>query len=212
MDNRDKEEIINRYNERLVKLGATSDALAVGSEDRRAIRYHVLTELGNFNGKRILDLGCGFGDLLAFLKTNRIECEYTGYDINPELIKHARKKYPDGRFEVIDILSTQIPIFDYIVSSSSFNNKLKYGDNYSHAESILKKAYAHATSGVAIDFLTSYVDYRHDHAFYYAPEQVFTIAKKITRRVRLRHDYPLFEFCIYLYPDFDAKKIYACSS
>ena len=60
-----------------------------------------------------------------------------------------------------------------------------------------------AKKGVAVDLLTSYVDFKKDHLHYYQPETVFSFAKQLTRRVTLRHDYPLFEFCVYLHPSFD---------
>jgi ubiquinone/menaquinone biosynthesis C-methylase UbiE len=201
MDERDKLEIIRSYNERLLKFGDSSEALAVGTEERRRIRFQVLTEIGDLRGKKILDLGCGFGDLLDFLKEKGIEVDYTGYDINPKMIEIARKKHPGAQFKVIDITEEEFPIFDYILSTSAFNNKLKYEDNYKFIEKIFRITYEHAKEGVAIDFLSSYVDFKRDYAFYYEPENVFAIAKKITRRVCLRHDYPLFEFCIYLYKD-----------
>jgi hypothetical protein len=64
--------------------------------------------------------------------------------------------------------------------------------------------YSMANQGVAVDMLTRWVDFRGNdqEAFYYDPADVLSIGKTITKRVALRHDYPLFEFCVYLYPDF----------
>lgn len=203
MNEKDKTEIIKRYDGRLKKFGITAETLSVGNEVRRNIRYQVLTEIGNLEGKKILDLGCGFGDLIGFLRDKDINCDYTGYDINPKLIEIARKKNPSYKFEVVDIFIESFPKFDYILSSSSFNNKLKFEDNNKFIEKILKVSYEHAVEGVAIDFLTSYVDFKKDHTYIYhhKPEKIFSIAKKFTRRVCLRHDYPLFEFCVYLFKD-----------
>ena len=66
----------------------------------------------------------------------------------------------------------------------------------------LEKAYGLCRSGVAVDFLSSHVDFRERRLFYYDPALVFKFAKKLTKRVTLRHDYPLYEFCVYLYKDF----------
>jgi SAM-dependent methyltransferase len=44
---------------------------------------------------RILDIGCGPGNMLPFLPA----CHYLGVDVNPEYIKTARKRYGDrGQF------------------------------------------------------------------------------------------------------------------
>lgn len=198
---KDKQEIIQRYNKRLDEFGSDPSALAGGNAAHRDIRYKLLTEVLDLTGKNVLDLGCGFGGFHEYLVNNEFDCEYTGYDINQGVINIAKDKYPEARFEVKDILEDDFPEFDVIVSSSSFNNKLKELDNYSFIKLILEKCYLHAKEAVAVDFLTSYVDYTHDYAFYYAPEELLRIAKTITRRVTLRHDYPLFEQCLYLYKD-----------
>jgi SAM-dependent methyltransferase len=202
MKQADKQRIIDRYNTRLAQYGDDPRTLAVGPDERRQIRYQVLCEVGLTSGCSALDVGCGFGDLYGYLCNRRIEVSYAGYDINPKLIQVARGKYQAAQFEVKDIQTDPFPDFDFIVSSSSFNLRLAGADNYAFVEDILRVCYAHAKRGVAVDFLTSYVDFETPEAFHYSPERVFSIAKQITKRVCLRHDYPLYEFCIYLYRDF----------
>ncbi len=202
MDAKDKERINQFYNEGLKKYGYDIRALYSGIEERRKIRFQILCEVGVASGCSVLDLGCGFGDFYAYLREFNIETQYTGYDINPNLIEVAKRVYPDAEFHVKDIQIDSFPEFDYIVSTSAFNSLLATDDNYNFAESILTICYRHARKGVAIDFLSSYVDFKNPILFHYSPERIFSIAKKITKRVCLRHDYPLFDFCIYLYPDF----------
>ncbi len=200
--NSEKEKIIERYNEKLKKNSA-NDLLSTGNQLRRNIRFKVLSEIGNFENKKILDLGCGTGDFYQYLVDNNIKCNYTGYDINLNVIDIAKKRFPSVRFEVKDISNEDYPEFDYIVSTSSFNNKLDEVCNYEFIQNILKTCYLHSKEGVCIDFLVSYVDYKHDFAFYYHPEKIFTIAKSISRRATIRNDYPLFEFALYLYKDIE---------
>jgi hypothetical protein len=96
-----------------------------------------------------------------------------------------------------------MPNFDYIVSASTFNNLWKEINNYNLISKIFQRCYELSNIGFAVDFLTEYVDYKiEDEVFYYIPEKVFSIAKKFAKKVVLRHDYPLFQFCIYVYKDF----------
>lgn len=198
----DKERIIQRYNERLNKYGATIDALASGNIERHNLRFKISTEVGIQNGDRVLDLGCGFADYYQYLLDNNYDIIYSGYDINPSLIEKAKERFTDIDIQTKDILQEPFPEFDYIVSSSCFNLPLTEQDNYTFIEQIFEKCYSHAVKGVAIDFNSSYVDFLSKEGFHYEPEKVFSIAKKFTKRVALRHDYPLFEFAIYMYKDF----------
>lgn len=204
MNQNDKARIIERYDERLKTYGATIEALASGSDDRRKMRFNVLKEIGINDGDSVLDLGCGFGDLFAYFKEIGLNVKYTGIDINPAIIDNAKIRFPETDFRVVDIQEASIEKFDYVVSTSSFNLKLLNEDNYVFIENLLRKCYTVAQKGVAMDFLSSYVDFKGnpEQAFYYSPEKMFSIAKTITKRVCVRHDYPLFEFCIYMYPDF----------
>lgn len=202
MNDLDKIRIIDRYNQRLAVHGATIATMASGTEARRDIRFRVMTEIGLEPGDVILDLGCGFGDFVNYLDRHKLSVDYVGYDINPALVEVARARYPERRFEVRDVLHDDFPEFDYILSSSCFNLPLQYEDNYEFVKRLLYTCYKHVRKGVSIDFLSSYVDFHSKEGFHYDPEKVFKISKSITKRVNLRHDYPLFEFNMYLYKDF----------
>ncbi|TXH76317.1 class I SAM-dependent methyltransferase [Thiobacillus sp.] len=204
MDIDDKLLIRQRYKDRLQQYGPGIRALASGTEERRAIRFDVLTEIGIGDGATVLDVGCGLADYFAHLTDRGINVRYTGIDIVPELIDSARVAHPELDLQVRDLQEEPFPdsSFDYVVCSQVFNLDLGGDKNEKLVEDMLRAMYRIASRGVAIDLLTSYVDFRQDQLHYYRPEEMFSYAKQLTRRVTLRHDYPLFEFCLYLYPNF----------
>lgn len=202
MRKEDKDLIIERYNKRLNKFGPTIEALASGNEERHKMRFDVSTKVGITEGDTVLDLGCGFGDYYEYLKEIGLEVDYAGYDINPNLISEAKKRFPGVIFETKDIINEEFPEFDYIISSSCFNLPLQNESNYEFVEQLFERCYKNSRKGVAIDFNSTYVDFFSKEGFHYEPERLFALAKKFTKRVTLRHDYPLFEFCIYMYKDF----------
>ena len=67
-------------------------------------------------GEKILDLGCGNGRLLEFLKDKKID--YIGVDFSEKLITAAKKKFPKARFQRADALNLPFPknFFDKIYS------------------------------------------------------------------------------------------------
>lgn len=75
-----------------------------------------------FSPASILDVGCGFGALVKYLKTLSYE-NYLGIDISPEAVSQATRSHSDGRtafFFVADAL-TFVPArqFDMIIFNQS---------------------------------------------------------------------------------------------
>lgn len=74
--------------------------------------------LGDVSGKRLLDLGCGDGQLCRKLKTRG--GLVTGVDGSAEMVKSARLADPDGDYQVVDIandpLSFEDGLFDIITA------------------------------------------------------------------------------------------------
>ena len=196
-----------RYNARLAEFGDDIRTLGSGTEDRRRIRFEVLRAAGIESGASVLDVGCGFGDFYGFLSGQGVDVDYVGVDINREILAVAARKYPGARFALLDVQTDEFAPADFVVASGTFNLALRDGDNYEYVADVLRIAYEHARRGVAMDFQSSYVDFRVADVHYYEPERLFALGKAITKRVTLRHDYPLFECCLYLYPDFQRWRV-----
>jgi len=97
-------------------------AMADDSRLRRWLRGYYYGDLYDFiadqvpEGSRVLDLGCGDGDLLARLAPR----EGVGVDVDTETVREAARRHPDLRFIVADV--EQLPIegtFDYIIVSNT---------------------------------------------------------------------------------------------
>lgn len=64
-------------------------------------------------GARVLEVGCGTGDILASLRPS----EGLGTDISPKMVERARRKHPHLRFEVHDLVGPPLDErFDHIVA------------------------------------------------------------------------------------------------
>src|SRR6266536_1395827 len=57
--------------------------------------------------KRVLEIGCGTGQLAAYLLDQGIET-YAGMDFSPKAIEYAREAAPEGRFVVDDARTSAI--------------------------------------------------------------------------------------------------------
>jgi SAM-dependent methyltransferase len=169
-------------------------------------RMEVLCEIGVGKHSKVLDFGCGTGQLLSFLKRSlEFEGEYVGYDISPEAVAFARSTHPSGRFEVRDILDQPgEEKFDYVLVSGVFNNLIS--DNQSFFEAISHRLMQQAKVGYAFNMLSRFVDYFDEGLYYEDPLRAFCFCKEqLSPFVTLRHDYAVrpgsipFEFSIYVH-------------
>ena len=206
----EKEATIKRYEERLHVSGVSAQTMGWRDKEQQYMRFVILAAIGDLNNRSVLDVGCGFGDFYDFLKGKGINMRYNGYDISAKLIEIARQKHPEGAFEVKDILEEEDhEKFDYVVSSGILNARLS--DNEGFVRRMLKRCFERCHTGVAVNMMSNYVDYKQEDLYYYSPEEIFVFCKTLTKRVTLRHDYMPFEFTVYLYKDdnIDGRNIFS---
>ncbi len=92
------------------------DKLYAGSESYRQPYYRsvyyflwavIADRLRTASIRRVLEIGCGPGQLAAMLLEHGVE-EYVGLDFSPTAIAMARENAPGGRFYVGDARTTQL--------------------------------------------------------------------------------------------------------
>jgi ubiquinone/menaquinone biosynthesis C-methylase UbiE len=79
--------------------------------------YQVICEHLKGKNSRILEIGCGPGNITQFLFRNIPNIHLLGVDIAPEMIRLAQKNIPKAKFQVLDSreISTINQTFDAIV-------------------------------------------------------------------------------------------------
>jgi len=172
-------------------------ALGWQSRGTQVRRFEVLAEIGALAQTRVLDVGCGLGDLYGYLCAQNIWVTYTGYDLVPEMVTRASKRFPEARFLVRDVLQgLGEERFDYVLSSGAFN--IDFGDNLLAIQRVLREMYDACTRGVAMNFL-SITDPQTDPIFYhYDPHIMRTYCETFCPNVRVREDYLPNDFTLYL--------------
>ena len=65
---------------------------------------------------------------------------------------------------------------------------------------MIQRMFKYARYGLAFNMMTDQVDYKVDRLYYANPAYYFDFCRKnLSRRICLRHDYPLYEFTLYIY-------------
>lgn len=202
----DIEALSKHYGGLVRRHGDAPESAQYADRETQERRMAVLCEIGVARDSKVLDFGCGTGQLLSFLQRSiGYDGEYVGYDISPEAIELARSVHPGGRFEVRDILEEPPEErFDYVLVSGVFNNLIS--DNRAFFEAVSRRLMAQADAGYAFNMLSRYVDYFDDGLYYEDPLQAFRFCKEqLSPLVTLRHDYAVrpgaipFEFSIYVH-------------
>jgi SAM-dependent methyltransferase len=172
-------------------------------------RFAILSEIGITPTSSILDFGCGLGDLLGFLRRAiGYRGRYVGYDLSPEVVRTAQAKYDavgaDARFEVRDIFKDPpVEDIDFTVICGTFN--INFGDNGVYIRRVLSALFPRCRQGLALNLMSTYVDFQDPGLYYADPEEIFAYCKtELSSAVSLRHDYILksggipFEFAVYI--------------
>lgn len=200
LDPDDVDRVVQRYQQRIAQHGPTFASLNSGSEEKQAMRQRVHASVLQGDRPSILEVGCGLGDFYKYLSSQKRDCAYLGYDIVPEYIAECRRELPQAKFEVRNIFIDGIDgNYDTVVMSQVLNNRYQKSDNLQVMRRALELAFQHTRVSVSVDMLSTYVDFRNPDLFYYSPEDIFRMAKAITPRVLIRHDYRAFEFCVQLF-------------
>ena len=200
MDELAKEYVISFFDKNLRLHGDRPEAIR-WSVQGQLMRYQNLLDIGAIDKTRILDFGCGKGDFLQFLTDRCITVDYTGYDINANLISLAQKKFPEGRFRVFDIdLDTLDEDFDYIFLCGVFN--LRVSELDVTIRNTLQILFRHCRKGLAFNALSDLNPRKDFELQYTSPEDIFRFAAgNLSPYVSLRHDRMLYDFTMFVYRD-----------
>lgn len=122
------------------------------SPQSQAARFEQLLAVGDLGGCRVLDVGCGLGGLLGFLRSRGWSGTYTGFDRMREMVEEARRLHLGARFEVRDI-SENPPgeAWDYVFLSGLFNHRIR--DNWAWIAQGVGAALPLAERGLAFNLL-----------------------------------------------------------
>lgn len=202
MHEEDKQTIIRRYADRIQLHGHGLHAIGE-PKNRQALYFSGLLRAEGFKpGDSVLDVGCGYGDLHGFLKSNQWRGNYTGVDINPDLISEGKRRHHDLNLLVQD-LQKEPPsvVHDWSVSFGVLTSKTEQVPYLQHLEEMLTLMWASCRKGMVFNLLSPLADYTHPvHA---RPDfgDVLKIVNKLTNRFAVYHDYMPYEYILCAYKE-----------
>jgi SAM-dependent methyltransferase len=198
---------IDHYTGLVRKHGPTPEGTDWRLQSNAEFGYQKMLEViqAGDHGRRVsfLDVGCGYGGLLAFAKERGIALDYTGIDIVADMIEHGKKLHPEARFRAGDFLDMEdIGQYDYVVCNGILTLKLASSmfDMTGYCHKLVRRMFGVARTGIAFNTMSNKVNYFSDNLFYQSPVEVLAFCfAELSSKVRLDHAYPRFEFTTYVY-------------
>ena len=194
------EETARWYEDKVRRYGFDHRGLGFRTRSSQEKRFEALLELGNLDGARVLDVGCGFGDFLHFLQQRGIEPEYTGIDVCKPMIDRCRERFDEANaiFRVADVMEFDTTDeYDYVVASGLFGLDAEGGRD--RIRPTLNRMFDWSRVGLAANFLSTQSPSPVDGRIYVEPPKALEAGLALTPAARLNHAYLPNDFTLYLY-------------
>ena len=203
---RDDDRTAIHFRDLLKDHAGSSRAVDWGSDESQKGRFDALIKPLDLDGARILDVGCGQGDLLSFLQGRNLEVQYEGVDLTRQMIDLCRSRFPGTSFHhgsVLDLPSLIGDRFDYVIASGIFF--LRQSEPMTFMENSIAAMFECARCAVSFNSLSNWNRQQSDGEFLADPIRVLEIARRFSPRIVFRHDYHPGDFTITIRRDRESR-------
>jgi len=198
-----KKRIHRHYKNRISPKRENYDILDWASAESQQARFAVLAHEIDLAGTSLLDVGCGLGDLLDFIKDRHLGVDYTGVDILDEMVRTAERMHPDGRFIQADIFGEDPhPLgerrFDVAFCSGALN--LNLGNNRTFLPLAASRLLHFARKAAVFNLLHVREAGRDKTYFYHDPDDVIDLLTPLPCSIRIVDTYLPNDFTVICTP------------
>ncbi|HHH76456.1 MAG TPA: class I SAM-dependent methyltransferase [Phycisphaerae bacterium] len=190
-------QIHDHYEHRITNDRENYDILNWASSASQLARFEVFAASVPIEGRTVLDVGSGLGDLYEFLKAIEINVEYTGVDIIEKMTAAAKDRHPSGHFICCDIFDDNSDFpggYDVVFCSGMFN--LNLGNNQAFLKSALLRMMELTTDYLVFNMLHKRACDEPDRYYYTTPDESLSILKPHAKELRVLDDYLPNDFTI----------------
>ena len=198
-----KKSVVDHYERQLRTYGPTARGMDWKDSASQQLRFAILCEVCDLNGRTVHEIAAGAGHLYDFLMDGNIECKYSGSDLSTAMVEAARERHPDVLFQQSDILAQNVTAtYDVVMCSGLFHVKLATPvDGWRRfVHDSIVRMYEMCQFAIAFNLMSDHVDYQSDDLYYANMGETLEFCQNtLSRYVVLRHDYPLYEYTVYVY-------------
>ena len=188
------------YEDKVRRFGYDHRGLGFRNQSSQQKRFEALLALGDFDGRRLLDVGCGFGDFLLFLWKRGIRPIYTGIDLCEPMVARSRERFSpvQGRFIAADVLEHEPDEpYEFVVASGIFG--LDANGARERIRPTVERMFDWAGEGIAVNFLSRRSPTPAEARVYVDPAEMLELGLSLTPAARLDHSYLPNDFTLHLH-------------
>lgn len=179
------------YATAIEKHGKSPKGVHWNSAHSQEKRFEVIFSCIDDKNFSLVDAGCGFGDLYAYLQKNEIPfTSYTGLDVSPSMVKIARENTGCEIIEC-DITRDVLPKADYYICSGSMNILTRFATFL-----FIRNCYESCTKGFVFNLLMGKDDSLVYNHFY--PDELQELFAELGAKVLIKKDYLKHDFTVFL--------------
>jgi cyclopropane fatty-acyl-phospholipid synthase-like methyltransferase len=153
----------------------------------------------------ILDVGCGRGDLFAFMKEQYedvfLDSNYYGIDNNEIVINAGKQKYNINNIHLQNFNSFKTDVkYNWVIALNYFNEPVE--DKYKSLYNTVDKLFNTCTDAVVFNVITNQADIQQDQESLYSIYDAGQILNHLTtvyKKVIVRADYLLGDTMFYVF-------------
>jgi SAM-dependent methyltransferase len=190
MNLKERATIIHYHRHRIATFGdGTVGALGWREADSQRVRFEVIADAVDFEGRSVLDVGCGHGDLCGFLLSRFDNVSYVGLEQVPEFVQVARDRYgtlPNTWFHCGDAVTAGLPGVDCVVASGTLNYRCE--DPRFHYE-LIRRLYDAADEVLVFNVLVAARFPEHPLLRGHDPEEVASFCRGLSDAVDIIEGY-----------------------
>jgi len=196
----EKATIIHYHRRRIDNFAqGTVEALGWRGIESQIKRFEALSRVGDLNGRTLLDVGCGYGDLKGYLDQQFSGFTYIGIDQMPEFINEAKERYKnrlDTHFFQTDFTAVDFPSVDFVIASGALGYRCENPDFYGN---MIRKMYEAATRAVAFNMLDAERFPEHPLLVGHDCDKIVALCRTLAPRVTVARNYLEDDFAVFMF-------------
>jgi SAM-dependent methyltransferase len=168
------------------------------SAHSQSYRFMMFSRFNDLRGASLLDVGCGVGDFWAHLRGLAPDTRYTGVDLSAAMVERCRERFPEARFEAVNLLTWDTEErWDYVTAFAIHNIVTEKG--WDILEANTRRQFEFCRVAAHLSLLTTQFQGYAPHIQPWDPARLLALAFSLTPYVSLRHDYLPHDFSITMY-------------